>query len=125
MFDKWDTVPDTKHKLMNSVATMGMAGNALCKLPLGLILDNFGPRLTSAIGSVMMITGCCIMALCNKNDQYLPVVGYFLLGIAGPFIQMPCFQFSELFGTRKASAMSYLTAGFELSTGVFEVFAQV
>ena len=28
---------------MNTVATMGIAGNALCKLPLGLILDRFGP----------------------------------------------------------------------------------
>ena len=33
MFDNWDTDPDTKRKLMNSVATMGIAGNALCKLP--------------------------------------------------------------------------------------------
>ena len=123
MFDAAD--PDTKRKLMNSVATMGIAGNALCKLPLGLILDRFGPRVTSLIGSIMLIAGCCIMALCDKNDQYLPVVGYFLLGIAGPFIQMPCFQFSELFGARKASAMAYLITCFELSTGVFWVFEQV
>ena len=26
---------------------IGIAGNALCKLPLGLILDRFGPRVTS------------------------------------------------------------------------------
>lgn len=110
------------HALMNTVATMGIAGNALCKLPLGLILDRFGPRVTSLIGSLLLIAGCLTLALCDRNDQYLPVCGYFLLGIAGPFIQMPCFQFSELFGNRKASAMAYLITCFELSTGVFVVF---
>ena len=75
---------------------IGIAGNALCKLPLGLILDRFGPRVTSLIGSLMLIAGCAIMSLCDKNDKTLPVVGYFLLGIAGPFIQMPCFQVEEV-----------------------------
>ena len=52
----------------------------------------------------MLIAGCAVLSLCDKNDKTLPVVGYFLLGIAGPFIQMPCFQFSELFGARKVHA---------------------
>lgn len=116
---------ETRNSLMTSIATFGIAGNALCKLPLGLILDRFGPRVTSLIGSLLLIAGCLIMALCDKNDQTLPIVGYFLLGIAGPFIQMPCFQFSELFGTRKASAMAYLITCFELSTGVFWIFEQL
>lgn len=38
---------------------------------------------------------------------------------------MPCFQFSELFGHRKASAMAYLITCFELSTGVFWVFGEL
>ena len=117
--------PEKRRELMNSVATMGIAGNALCKLPLGLILDRFGPRVTSVIGSFLMIAGCTILALCDKNSETLPVAGYFLLGIAGPFIQMPCFQFSELFGARKASAMAYLIVCFELSTGVFWVFGEL
>lgn len=117
--------PEKRRELMNSVATMGIAGNALCKLPLGLILDRFGPRVTSVIGSFLLIAGCTILALCDKNSETLPVAGYFLLGIAGPFIQMPCFQFSELFGARKASAMAYLITCFELSTGVFWVFGEL
>ena len=48
---------------MNTVATMGIAGNALCKLPLGLILDRFGPRVTSLIGSLLLIAGCLTLAL--------------------------------------------------------------
>jgi hypothetical protein len=38
---------------------------------------------------------------------------------------MPCFQFSELFGHRKASAMAYLITCFELSTGVFWIFGEL
>ena len=39
--------------------------------------------------------------LCDKNNKILPVLGYLLLGMAGPFLQMPCFQFTELFGEKK------------------------
>ncbi|EKX31925.1 hypothetical protein GUITHDRAFT_121897 [Guillardia theta CCMP2712] len=123
LFDAFD--PDQQSTLMNAVATMGIAGNALCKLPLGMILDKCGPRFTSLVGCLLLIAGSIILALCDKNDTVLPVLGYFLLGIAGPFIQMPCFQFSELFGTRKASAMAYLITCFELSTGVFWVFGEL
>eukprot|EP00960_Hanusia_phi_P055328 762941-Hanusia_phi.AAC.4 len=123
LFDAFD--PDQQSTLMNTVATMGIAGNALCKLPLGMILDKCGPRFTSLVGCLLLIAGSITLALCDKNDTVLPVLGYFLLGIAGPFIQMPCFQFSELFGTRKASAMAYLITCFELSTGVFWVFGEL
>lgn len=117
--------PAEQASKMNSVATMGIAANALCKFPLGLLLDRCGPRATSVVGSLIMITGCIIMALAEKNDQYMLMLGYFCLGCAGPFLQMPCFQFSELFGHRKASAMAYLITCFELSTGVFWIFGEL
>jgi hypothetical protein len=85
------------------------------------------------------------------NNTVLPVAGYLLLGMAGPCLQMPCFQFSELFAHRKvrflphgsvpaclkwqivmdmlglaqATAMAYLITFFELSTGVFWVFGEL
>ncbi len=72
-----------------------------------------------------MSTGSLLLALGDKQSQSLMMLGYFLLGVAGPFLQMPCFQFSELFGPRKASAMAYLITCFELSTGVFWIFGQL
>ena len=111
--------------MLHAVATIGIAASALCKLPLGLLLDKFGPRFTSVLGSLFLLTGSAIMALGDRQSQAMMMFGYFLLGVAGPFLQMPCFQFSELYGQRKASAMASLITCFELSTGVFWVFGQL
>lgn len=48
-----------------------------------------GPRATSVVGALIMITGCTLMALADKNDQTLLMLGYFFLGTAGPFLQVP------------------------------------
>jgi len=117
--------PGDRAAKMNSVATMGIAANALCKFPLGLLLDKCGPRVTSVVGAILMAVGSVLMAIADKNDQHTLMFGYFCLGCSGPFLQMPCFQFSELFGARKASAMAYLITCFELSTGVFWVFGEL
>lgn len=103
------------------MSTMGIAANALCKLPLGMILDKCGPRTTAVLGGVMATAGSLLIALGDRQSLYYMASGYFLLGVAGPFVQMPCFQFSELYGAAKGSAMSLLVTCFELSTGVFEV----
>mmetsp|Transcript_12516 Transcript_12516/g.30592 ORF Transcript_12516/g.30592 Transcript_12516/m.30592 type:complete len:217 (-) Transcript_12516:13-663(-) len=123
LFDGSD--PGDRAAKMNSVATMGIAANALCKFPLGLLLDRCGPRATAVVGALLMMVGCVTMATADKNDQHMLMFGYFCLGCSGPFLQMPCFQFSELFGARKASAMAYLITCFELSTGVFWVFGEL
>lgn len=120
-----DSTAIERAQLMNAVATMGIAANALCKLPLGYVLDRYGPRVTSVIGALIMITGSLLFGLCDDNDHYTPKYAYFMLGMAGPFLQMPCFQFSELFGHRKATAMAYLITCFELSTGMFWIFGEL
>ena len=34
---------------MSWISTLGIAANALCKMPLGFILDHAGPRFTAAV----------------------------------------------------------------------------
>ena len=123
LFDSYP--PDKQESMLTAVATLGIAANALCKLPLGIFLDSFGPRFTAVLGALMLCTGSLLLALGDKQSQNLMMLGYLLLGLAGPFLQMPCFQFSELFGYRKASAMASLITCYELSTGVFWVFGQL
>jgi len=50
-----------RSSLMNTVATMGIAGNALCKLPLGILLDKFGPRATAVVGALMVMFGSLLL----------------------------------------------------------------
>lgn len=103
------------------VGTLGIAANALCKLPLGFVLDGKGPRFTAAAGGVFLVVGALLMAFGSRELVWHAGLGYFLIGTAGPFIQMPCFQFCKLFGEKEKSAMAVLVTCFELSTGVFDV----
>lgn len=52
----------------------------IASLPIGLILDRHGPRVTVLIGSVLFLLG----GLLFSSSVYM--LGFFLLGIGGPFI---------------------------------------
>jgi hypothetical protein len=122
----FDSYPAEKQEaLLNSVATMGIAANALCKLPLGIFLDGLGPRYTAIVGALLLSGGSLMMGIGDKQSQPVMMWSYFAIGVAGPFLQMPCFQFSELYGSKKESARATLVLCFELSTGVFWVFGQL
>ena len=101
----FDSFPPLEQAAMlNSVATMGIAANALCKLPLGIFLDSLGPRYTAMVGAVLLSGGSLAMAIGDKQSQHIMMWSYFAIGVAGPFLQMPCFQFAELYGLKKESA---------------------
>ena len=107
---------------MNLVSTLGISANAMSKLPLGFLLDRCGPRATSVAGSMLFLIGCALMAFGDRQSLTQIALGYFLLGTAGPFIQMPAFQFTNLFPKHKATLISLMITSFELSTGVFFLF---
>ena len=113
--------PAEQSRRLNVMSTAGIAANALCKLPLGFVLDKGGPRVTAVIGGAMVAAGSAVIALGDRQSVAQMASAYFLVGVAGPFVQMPCFQFCELYGPGKGTAMSQLVTCFELSTGVFEV----
>ncbi|KAJ1495551.1 hypothetical protein T484DRAFT_1740852 [Baffinella frigidus] len=100
-----------RSSLMNMVASMGIAGNALGKLPPGILLDKVGPRATSMFGAVMVIVGSLLLGLCEKNDTTLPVLGYLLLGMAGPSLIMPSFHISDLFPEHKVRFVLEASSG--------------
>jgi MFS family permease len=107
---------------LNLVSTLGISANAMCKLPLGFILDRAGPRVTALLGSVFFIVGTLMMAWGDKQSVAQMAFAYFLLGTSGPFLQMPAFQFTNLFPSMKATLISLMITAFELSTGVFYLF---
>eukprot|EP00873_Tetraselmis_striata_P011770 jgi/Tetstr1/432034/TSEL_021507.t1 len=112
-------------RALGIVATAGIAANALVKLPLGVVMDVFGPRVTALAGCAMMVAGALALALGDKKSLVTVGGGYFLLGAAGPFVQMPTFPFSAAFPASRAAVLSLLITCFELSTGVFVAFNEL
>lgn len=81
------------------IFTAGAIGNYLTTLLFGLILDNFGPRITGCVASVLYGIG---LILCSNIHKYTSFsVGFFLIGFAGPGIQMPTLHLANLFSSNK------------------------
>lgn len=66
-------------------------------LPVGTILDKYGPRISSIAGSVLLAIGAVLLAFTKQLafDGYLP--GYIFLALGGTFIFLPSYQLSNTF----------------------------
>jgi MFS family permease len=74
------------------IFTAGAVGNYMTTLIFGMILDNLGPKLTGVIASILFAIGT---TLCSFVDNYYCFsIGFFIVGFAGPGIQM-CVQYCD------------------------------
>lgn len=91
-------------------------------LPVGAILDSFGPRATSITGCLLLAIGSLSIAYEKRtpHDGYL--TGYFLLSIGGPFVFLPSFQLSNTFPRHSGLILSVLTGAFDASSALFLLF---
>lgn len=91
-------------------------------LPVGTILDTWGPRVSGIIGSFFLAFGSIIFAFAHQLpfDGYIP--GYLLLSLGGPFIFISSFQLSNTFPMRSGLILSTLTGAFDASSALFLIF---
>mmetsp|Transcript_8990 Transcript_8990/g.22687 ORF Transcript_8990/g.22687 Transcript_8990/m.22687 type:complete len:608 (+) Transcript_8990:436-2259(+) len=80
------------------IFTVGAIGNYMTTLIFGLLLDNYGPKKTGAVASCLYAIG---LIFCSFTQQYKCFsLGFFLIGFAGPGIQMPTLHLANLFPSR-------------------------
>ena len=98
--------------------TAAVATN-VCALPVGTILDKYGPRICGIIGSVLLTIGASFFVLAPEVpfDAYIP--GYFFLALGGPFIFISSFQLSNAFPRNSGLVLALLTGAFDSSSAVF------
>ena len=91
-------------------------------LPVGTILDAYGPRVSGIIGSIFLALGATTFALAKQLpfDGYIP--GYLLLSLGGPFVFISSFQLSNTFPKRSGLILSMLTGAFDASSALFLFF---
>lgn len=91
-------------------------------LPVGTILDAYGPRVSGIIGSICLAIGAVLFGTANKLpfDGYIP--GYLFLALGGPFVFIPSFHLSNTFPARSGLILSMLTGAFDASSALFLIF---
>ncbi|KAI9670323.1 MAG: hypothetical protein M1831_006537 [Alyxoria varia] len=107
---------------LNLMFTIAAVCTNVCALPVGYVLDTFGPRVASSIGCVLLTAGSLLLAFASdvKFDGYIP--GYLCLGLGGPFIFISSFHLSNTFPKRSGLILAVLTSAFDTSSAVFLVY---
>lgn len=88
-------------------------------LPVGTILDKYGPRISGIIGSILLAIGALLFAFAAQLpfDAYIP--GYIFLALGGPFVFIPSFQLSNTFPQHSGLILALLTGAFDSSSAIF------
>ncbi|KXG51816.1 Major facilitator superfamily domain, general substrate transporter [Penicillium griseofulvum] len=107
---------------LNLMFTIAAVVTNVSALPVGTILDAYGPRVSGIIGSICLAIGAVLFGTANKLpfDGYIP--GYLFLALGGPFVFIPSFHLSNTFPTRSGLILSMLTGAFDASSALFLLF---
>ena len=104
--------------------TAAVATNVFA-LPVGTILDKYGPRVSAVIGSILFAAGCALFALAWRLPFDGYILGYTLIALGGPFIFISSFQLSNTFPNHSGFILSLLTGAFDSSSAVFLLYRMI
>ena len=104
---------------LNLMFTIAAVSTNVVALPVGTILDRYGPRVAGIIGSISITVGSLLFAFAAQLpfDAYIP--GYLFLALGGPFIFISSFQLSNAFPQYSGLILALLTGAFDTSSAIF------
>ncbi|KAK8240796.1 major facilitator superfamily domain-containing protein [Phyllosticta capitalensis] len=107
---------------LNFMFTIAAVSTNVCALPVGAVLDRFGPRVCGMIGVFFLTIGALFFALAADAsfDGYIP--GYLFLALGGPFVFISSFQLSNTFPKYSGLILALLTGAFDTSSALFLVY---
>ncbi|KAK5149437.1 hypothetical protein LTR04_007065 [Oleoguttula sp. CCFEE 6159] len=107
---------------LNLMFTVAAVSTNVCALPVGTILDRYGPRISGIIGCFLLTIGALFFAFAwdLPFDGYIP--GYLFLALGGPFVFISSFQLSNTFPKHSGSILALLTGAFDTSSAVFLIY---
>ncbi|KAI8624689.1 FMP42 protein [Xylariaceae sp. FL1651] len=117
--DRSDTCIEIRLNLMFTVAAVA---TNVAALPVGAILDHYGPRVCGILGAMFITIGAVFMAFAMRMpfDGFLP--GYLFLALGGPFTYISSFQLSNAFPQRSGLILALLTGAFDASSALFLLY---
>ena len=101
--------------------TAAVATNVVA-LPVGTILDKYGPRVSGIIGSILLAIGAILLAFATQLPFDAYILGYLFLALGGPFVFIPSFQLSNTFPQHSGLILALLTGAFDSSSAMFLIY---
>ena len=91
-------------------------------LPIGTILDRYGPKVSCIIGSFFIALGSVFFIIAPEVpfDAYIPA--YLFLALGGPFVYISSFQLSNCFPRHSGLILALLTGAFDTSSAIFLIY---
>ncbi|EUC35386.1 hypothetical protein COCCADRAFT_24672 [Bipolaris zeicola 26-R-13] len=107
---------------LNLMFTIAAVSTNVVALPVGTILDRYGPRVCGITGAISITIGALLFAFAAELpfDAYIP--GYLFLALGGPFTFISSFQLSNTFPQYSGLILALLTGAFDTSSAVFLVY---
>jgi MFS family permease len=89
-------------------------------LPIGTMLDRFGPRICNVAGCLCLTIGSLLMYLAFKVPEFDGyIIGNFFLSLGGTCIFVPAFQIANAFPRNSGTVVALITGAFDASAAVF------
>ncbi|ORY65933.1 major facilitator superfamily transporter [Pseudomassariella vexata] len=110
---------------LNLMFTVAAVSTNVAALPIGAILDNFGPRLCGSLGAIFLAIGALLMSFAQRVPFDGFLVGYLFLALGGPFTYISSFQLSNAFPQNSGLILALLTGAFDASSALFLVYRVV
>lgn len=104
---------------LNLMFTTAAVATNVCALPVGTILDRYGPRVSGIIGSILLAIGALLLTFADQLPFDGYILGYLFLALGGPFIFISSFQLSNTFPNHSGLILALLTGAFDSSSAIF------
>ncbi|KAK2865048.1 hypothetical protein FQN49_003964 [Arthroderma sp. PD_2] len=110
---------------LNLMFTASAIATNICALPIGAILDKYGPRFTGGLGAVLLAMGSLLFSSASHFPYDRHLCGYILLAMGGPTVFISSFHLSNAFPKHSGLILSTLTAAFDGSSALFLLFGGI
>lgn len=107
---------------LNLMFTVAAVATNVAALPVGAILDHYGPRICAVLGAMCLAVGAVFMAVAERVGFDALLVGYLFLALGGPFTYISSFQLSNAFPQHSGLILALLTGAFDASSALFLIY---
>lgn len=106
---------------LNLLFTIAAGVTNIIALPVGFILDHYGPRICGIVGALWIAVASFTFVWSKQLEDFCDpyVLGYTGLAIGGPFVFISSFQLANSFPKKSGSILALITGTFDSSSALF------